>query len=73
MNETVNEQARLSRLIAGIYDTALEPGRWPEVLARVVDFVDGHGGCLLAKDASSHAIETQWQTGVAPQIGRAHV
>jgi len=68
----MDEQARLSRLIAGIYDTAIEPGRWPEVLARVVDFVGGHGGCLLAKDATSHDIETQWQTGVAPHDMRAY-
>jgi DNA-binding CsgD family transcriptional regulator/PAS domain-containing protein len=68
----MTEQARLSRLIAGIYDAAVEPGRWPEVLARVVDFVGGHGGCLLAKDAASHAIETQWQTGVAPHDMRRY-
>ena len=68
----MTEQARLSRLIAGIYDTALEPGRWPEVLARVVDFVGGQGGCLLAKDASSHDIEAHWHTGVAPHDMRLY-
>jgi DNA-binding CsgD family transcriptional regulator/PAS domain-containing protein len=68
----MDEQARLSRLIAGIYDAAIEPGRWPEVLARVVDFVGGHGGSLLAKDATSHDIETQWQTGVAPHDMRRY-
>jgi DNA-binding CsgD family transcriptional regulator/PAS domain-containing protein len=68
----MNEQARLSRLIAGIYDAALEPGRWPEVLARVVDFVGGHGGCLLAKDGASRGIDTQWQAGVAPHYMRLY-
>jgi DNA-binding CsgD family transcriptional regulator len=62
----MSEQVRLSRLIAGIYDAALEPGRWPEVLARVVDFVGGHGGCLLAKESSSRDVDAQWQAGVAP-------
>ena len=68
----MNEQARLSRLIAGIYDAALETGRWPEVLARVVDFVGGHGGCLLAKDPVSHDVDTQWHTGVAPHYMRLY-
>src|ERR1051325_1300179 len=62
----MNEQARLSRLVAGIYDAALESERWPEVLARIVDFVGGHGGCLLAKDSTSRDIDAPWQTGVAP-------
>jgi DNA-binding CsgD family transcriptional regulator len=62
----MNEQIRLSRLIAGIYDAALEPNRWPDVLARVVDFVGGHGGCLLAKDPTSREIDTHWQAGVTP-------
>jgi DNA-binding CsgD family transcriptional regulator len=62
----MSEQVRLSRLIAGIYDAALEPGRWPEVLARVVDFVGGHGGCLLAKDSTSRDVDAHWQAGVAP-------
>src|SRR5262249_3181056 len=62
----MNEQVRLSRLIAGIYDAALEAGRWPEALARVVDFVGGHGGGLLAKEPGSRDIATRWQAGVAP-------
>jgi DNA-binding CsgD family transcriptional regulator len=68
----MNEQARLSRLTAGIYDAALEAGRWPAVLARVVDFVGGHGGCLLAKDSTSRDIDAHWQTGVAPHYMRLY-
>jgi DNA-binding CsgD family transcriptional regulator len=71
-NEQMNEQVRVSRLIAGIYDAALEPARWPEVLTRVVDFVGGHGGCLLAKDPTSRDIDAHWQTGVAPHYMRLY-
>jgi len=68
----MSEQVKLSRLIAGIYDAALEAGRWPEVLAHVVDFVGGHGGCLLAKDAATRDIAARWQTGVEPHYMRLY-
>ena len=68
----MSEQARLSRLVAGIYDATLEPRRWSEVLARVVDFVGGHGGCLLGKDSATRDIDPQWQTGVEPYYLRLY-
>jgi DNA-binding CsgD family transcriptional regulator/PAS domain-containing protein len=68
----MNERADLSRLIAGIYDATLEPGRWSEVLSRIVAFVDGHGGCLLAKDQTSHDVDTYWQAGVDPHYMRLY-
>jgi DNA-binding CsgD family transcriptional regulator/PAS domain-containing protein len=68
----MTEQATLSRLIAGMYDATLEPGQWPEVLARIVAFVGGHGGCLLAKDPTSRDIEAHWRTGVEPHYQRLY-
>jgi DNA-binding CsgD family transcriptional regulator/PAS domain-containing protein len=68
----MTEQARLSRLIADMYDATLEPGQWSEVLARIVAFVGGHGGCLLAKDATSRDIDAHWQTGVEPHYLRLY-
>src|SRR5579871_1949054 len=68
----MSEQIKLSRLIAGIYDATLEPERWPDVLARIVDVVGGHGGCLLAKDPASKEIDAHWQTGVAPHYMRLY-
>jgi DNA-binding CsgD family transcriptional regulator len=68
----MTEQATLSRLIAGMYDATLEPGQWSEVLARIVAFVGGHGGCLLAKDAISQDIDAHWQTGVEPHYLRLY-
>ena len=78
----MNEELQLSRLIAGIYDAALEPGQWPAVLARIVDFVGG--ACLLAKDPASGDVDVHWQTNgtvdeemrrrmalVAPHVRRA--
>ena len=62
----MTEQPSLSRLIADMYDATLEPRQWSEVLARIVTFVGGHGGCLLAKDLTSRDIDAHWQTGVEP-------
>ena len=62
----MTEQPSLSRLIADMYDATLEPRQWSEVLARIVTFVGGHGGCLLAKDSTSRDIDAHWQTGVEP-------
>jgi len=68
----MSEQARLSRLIADMYDATLEPRQWSEVLARIVAFVGGHGGCLLAKDPTSRDIDAHWQTGVDPHYMRLY-
>src|SRR5690348_16157257 len=68
----MNEPVTLSRLIAGIYDAALEPGQWPDVLARVVDFVGGQSGCLLAKEPTSRDIETHWHVGITPHYMRLY-
>ncbi len=70
--DPMTEQVQLSRLIADMYEATLEPGQWPEVLARIVAFVGGHGGCLLAKDAASREIATHWQTGVEPHYLRLY-
>lgn len=40
----------LSHLIAGVYDAALAPNRWPEVLAEISRFVGGLSAGLYAKD-----------------------
>jgi DNA-binding CsgD family transcriptional regulator len=42
------------------------------VLARVVDFVGGHGGCVLGKDPASRDIDTHWHAGVEPHYMRLY-
>lgn len=50
------ESEALSQLIADIYDAALEPGTWPQVLRQCCEFVGGHGSTLFAHDnARPHA------------------
>jgi len=68
----MSEQMNLSRLIASMYDATLEPAQWSEIMARIVEFVGGHSGCLVAKDAASREIDTHWHAGVDPHYLRLY-
>src|SRR5205809_7885683 len=46
----MSEAERLSGLIGEIYDAALDPTLWPEVLAQSARFVDGFSAALVFKD-----------------------
>ncbi|CCE03383.1 putative Transcriptional regulator, LuxR family [Bradyrhizobium sp. STM 3809] len=43
---------QLSELIAAIYDTAFDPDRWPDALARTTQFMDATGATFAAHDAA---------------------
>jgi DNA-binding CsgD family transcriptional regulator len=49
----MSEAEQLSALIGDIYDAALDPALWPDVLAKSVQFVGGHAASLFSKDAAS--------------------
>jgi DNA-binding CsgD family transcriptional regulator len=57
---------RLSRLIADIYDAALEPALWSVVLEKARDFVGGSAATIFAKDASRKSGNVYYQDGVDP-------
>jgi hypothetical protein len=44
------EAAHLSQLIGDIYDAALDPERWPDVLQSSAAFVSGVASALFMKD-----------------------
>src|SRR4051794_15364445 len=45
-----DESAQLSRLIAEIYDAALDRNLWPSALQRTCEFVDGRASGLMSHD-----------------------
>lgn len=45
----------LSSLLAAIYDAAIAPGSWPDVLAGCRDFVGGFSASIFAKDTAGLA------------------
>jgi hypothetical protein len=46
------EAEQLSSLIGDIYDAALDPTLWPDVLASCTQFVGGFSAALFFKDAT---------------------
>jgi DNA-binding CsgD family transcriptional regulator len=49
----MDQDQRLSQLIGGIYDAALDPSRWRGVLGETTVFVKGAASALFAKDATA--------------------
>jgi len=62
----MDDKATLSPLIGDIYDAALDPALWTNVLASLTDFVGGQAGGLLSKDPVSKLGHAYYHVGVAP-------
>jgi len=62
----MSEQRKLTRLIASIYDAALDSALWADVLADIADFVDGQVGGILAKDATRKYVNAHCYAGLDP-------
>jgi DNA-binding CsgD family transcriptional regulator len=60
----MREDERLSQLIGEIYDAALEPALWEEVLEKVARFAPGAAAGLLAKDSVSKIGNVYYHFGV---------
>jgi len=63
---------KLTRLIAAVYDAALDCAMWPEVLAGIAEFVDGRVGGLLTKDANKRRVNANWHAGGDPHYMRLY-
>jgi DNA-binding CsgD family transcriptional regulator len=72
MSRFMDQDVRATRLIAGIYDAAMDPPRWPEILARIADFVDGRVAGLLAKDTIRKHVDALWTAGGDPHHMRLY-
>jgi DNA-binding CsgD family transcriptional regulator len=49
----MQEDERLSSVIGGVYDAALDPALWPPALGQAAQFADGWSAALFWKDATS--------------------
>jgi DNA-binding CsgD family transcriptional regulator len=56
----------ISHLIEDIYDAALEPERWNDVVVGINDFVGGRACGIISKDSVSKIGETHYYCGVDP-------
>ena len=48
--QLMQDETVVSQLIGDIYDTILDNNRWPEVLRRTCDYVNGATGTVMAQD-----------------------
>ncbi|WP_338075259.1 hypothetical protein [Bradyrhizobium erythrophlei] len=64
--------SRLPDLIEEIYDAALEPARWNDVVVGINDFVGSQACDLISKDAKSQFGETHYYCGVDPHYIRLY-
>lgn len=64
---TTHDDETLTQLIGHIYDAALDPALWTDVLAKIGEFVGGEGGGLLSKDTISKCGTPYYHFGVDPR------
>jgi DNA-binding CsgD family transcriptional regulator len=60
------ERPELTDIIAGAYDAALDSTLWPDVLARIAEFVNGRVGGLLVKDQVHKCVNARCHSGGDP-------
>ena len=59
----MHEDQKLSELIGQIYDAALDPALWGNVLGKTSKFVGGRGAALAWKDAVSKSGDVYYDDG----------
>jgi DNA-binding CsgD family transcriptional regulator len=67
----MDQREELSTLIGRIYDAALDPTLWTDVLTGIADFVEGHAG-LLMKNGVSKEGNAYRHVGAAPDLMQRH-
>src|SRR6267143_1560400 len=60
----MSDAAQLSSLVGGIYDAALDPARWPDVLAESARFVGGFSAGLYFTDATRKSGNVYYDAGI---------
>jgi DNA-binding CsgD family transcriptional regulator len=69
--QTVNhmrEVENLTCLIGGVYDAALDPRLWSDVLAKTAEFVGGSSAALFSKDATANSGNVYYDAGIDPHF-----
>src|SRR6266545_1918620 len=58
------EHRKLTDLTTSIYDAAIDPALWPDVLTSVADFTGGQVGGLLVKDGTKREVCAHFHAGI---------
>ncbi len=67
----MSDPLQLSELLSAVYDTVLDPDRWPDVLERTAAFVGGKAATLASHDTATGAGNFSYVWGDDPAY-RAH-
>jgi DNA-binding CsgD family transcriptional regulator len=62
----MREPEKISSLIEDIYDAALDPARWNDVVVGINDFVGGRACGIFSKDSTSKSGVTHYYCGADP-------
>ena len=62
----MSDAEQLSALIGDIYDAALDPALWPQVLPKSAQFVGGPAASLFSKDAARKSGDYAYDCGIDP-------
>lgn len=68
----MHEDEKLSALVGDIYDAALDPSLWIDVLGKCAEFVGGPAASLVSKDATSRTGQLAFQFGLDPQYVQSY-
>jgi len=63
---TMDQAKKLSELISEIYDAALEPSRWREVVGRAGRFVGGSAAAIFSKDPLTGSGNVYYESAIDP-------
>jgi DNA-binding CsgD family transcriptional regulator/PAS domain-containing protein len=66
----MREAAQVSLLIGDIYDAALDPSRWVDVLAKGAQFVGGSAAALFSRDTARQRCNAAYYSGLDPHYKR---
>lgn len=61
------ETEQFSELVGDLYDAAVVPALWPDVLGKIAAFVEGQSAALLTKDLVGSAGNALYTFGCDPQ------
>jgi DNA-binding NarL/FixJ family response regulator len=64
----MTRKEELSRLIGEIYDAALDPSLWSNLLARIAHFAGGSAACLFVEDFVNPSRSFQLKAGVSSKL-----
>jgi DNA-binding CsgD family transcriptional regulator/PAS domain-containing protein len=69
----MREDEQLSRLIGNVYDAALDPALWVDVLEQAAQFVGGPAASLYSRDVVNKSANVAYQFGIDPRFEQLYL